>query len=709
MYNCREREVVPVNGGMSPELLEIQVVRSDILKPESFSTDHERQLSKKYEEHSQKMTRTKVLSIMKEIADPRGPYLPLLNKLFLTSWVIAVITDPFFLYIPTLEQEKKCLRMDKKLEIVALVFRSITDFSYVLHILFQLLAGLTPKTYAEWNDKQGFLDYASKRAGKINWSYVILDVLAVLPVPQVIILVFFSKIRPGFRPSNARKILLYIVLLFQYVPKVFGIYLCCEALKKTRDTLRKTLWVRGTFNLFLYIIASHILGAFWYFFSVEQETTCWQYACKNQTGCLPCMFNTCNDNTPRNLTFVNDFCPINPSKTTDFDFGIFLGANQSGIVASTDFPKKVLHCFWWGMRNLSSFGSNLEASSAAWENCFAALISMLGLLIFLYLIGNLQLYMQLPTQRSEDRRHNRKEEIRKIVEGKKPDIHLWASRNLCGHDAPGEVTTGITAFLQDLLETEKDLDSKKQLKKLQVLLKAKHPTKKLENGQHLSEKLGVDHPAMGFLKTIHLQLKDIISGGTKHQWSKTKESAQLWMLKNGIPKLTMLMIKQYIQHRLQNSNDDVDIVYLFSVPELQNIDDQVYEETIKHLKPVSYAENSYIIREGEPIGHLFFVTQGVVWVFGNGALRSVAKGDYYVEGLALKAVDLNHILLKYWWKFPIAKQYEVELLKRFAAGAIEEAWQRCQSRRQKDPSLRWTALNRKITSVTAFSSIMSNP
>lgn len=110
--------------------------------------------------------------------------------------------------------------------------------------------------------------------------------------------------------------------------------------------------------------------------------------------------------------------------------------------------------------------------------------------------------MQLPTQRSEDRRHNRKEEIRNIVEGKKPDIHLWASHNLCGHDAPGEVTTAITAYLQDLLETEKDLDSKKQLKKLQVLLKAKHPATKLENGQHLNEQLGVDHPAVGFLKTV---------------------------------------------------------------------------------------------------------------------------------------------------------------------------------------------------------------
>lgn len=38
----------------------------------------------------------------------------------------------------------------------------------------------------------------------------------------------------------------------------------------------------------------------------------------------------------------------------------------------------------------SSLGSNLQPSVDTWENLFAALVSVLGLLLFLYLIGNLQ-------------------------------------------------------------------------------------------------------------------------------------------------------------------------------------------------------------------------------------------------------------------------------------------------------------------------------
>lgn len=109
--------------------------------------------------------------------------------------------------------------------------------------------------------------------------------------------------------------------------------------------------------------------------------------------------------------------------------------------------------------------------------------------------------MQLPTQRSENRRNNRKEEIRKIVEGKKPDIQLWMSHYLRGHDEPDEVTTAITAYLQDLLENEKDLDFKKHQKKLQSLLQAKQPTK-LENGHRSCENLETNHPALGYLKTV---------------------------------------------------------------------------------------------------------------------------------------------------------------------------------------------------------------
>ncbi|KAI5346256.1 hypothetical protein L3X38_014135 [Prunus dulcis] len=80
-----------------------------------------------------------------------------------------------------------------------------------------------------------------------------------------------------------------------------------------------------------------------------------------------------------------------------FDFGIFVDVLQSGISESTNYPQKFSNCFWWGLRNLSSLGSNLQRSST-WENLYAAFISVIGLLLFLYLTGNLQTYMQSELQ-----------------------------------------------------------------------------------------------------------------------------------------------------------------------------------------------------------------------------------------------------------------------------------------------------------------------
>ncbi|KAI5346260.1 hypothetical protein L3X38_014139 [Prunus dulcis] len=74
-----------------------------------------------------------------------------------------------------------------------------------------------------------------------------------------------------------------------------------------------------------------------------------------------------------------------------------------------------------------SLGSNLEPSVDGWENLFAAFISITGLLLFLYLIGNLQTYMQFDTQRIEAHRHNMKMEQK--MEEKGREIELWLSKN----------------------------------------------------------------------------------------------------------------------------------------------------------------------------------------------------------------------------------------------------------------------------------------
>ncbi|GMN69471.1 hypothetical protein TIFTF001_038521 [Ficus carica] len=102
----------------------------------------------------------------------------------------------------------------------------------------------------------------------------------------------------------------------------------------------------------------------------------------------------------RNLTYLNEYCPVDPPTSAVLDFGIFADAVESSRLTKTDFVRKFFRSFWWGLRNLSSFGQNLDISSYVVENLVAVLISILALLLFLYLIGNLQKSIQMATTRA---------------------------------------------------------------------------------------------------------------------------------------------------------------------------------------------------------------------------------------------------------------------------------------------------------------------
>ncbi|KAG2700671.1 hypothetical protein I3760_06G009100 [Carya illinoinensis] len=233
---------------------------------------------------------------------------------------------------------------------------------------------------------------------------------------QVIVPIIFSDTR-DYKSRYGRKFLNAVVLL-QYVPRLFRIY---------------RLW-------------KIVLGAFWYFVSIQRETTCWQLACKNHIGCSKTSpsFN-CGDGFG-NYTFLNDSCSVEMPKTSLFDFGIFQEARQSGILASKDFFQKTMYCFWWGLRNLSSLGQNLETSSDYWENCFTVLISIFGLLLFLFFIGNLQVYMQWETS-------NELDEIKsKLLRNKKEKLGTikdWISTMVKTEELKQMVNDYVTQKLED--------------------------------------------------------------------------------------------------------------------------------------------------------------------------------------------------------------------------------------------------------------------
>ncbi|CAN6564748.1 unnamed protein product [Malus baccata var. baccata] len=437
------------------------------------------------------------------------------NKIFVLSCVIAVSLDPLFFYIPFINEKNKCLGMDKKLKNVTLVLRLLTDLIFVVHIIHQIRQAIK-SVNSRGMENPSWESEAVAVARKLSWRSIVTDILAVLPIPQV--LTFF--------------------LLAQYLPRIYRFLLSSNNLPQTG------IWAKGVFYFVLYILASHVLGAFWYFFSIQRETSCWYRAFKkhNMTD-----FSTfyCDDNdTPilnfeclyfvlcktKNITsFLDKFCPINaPENTTPpFDFGIFLDSLRSGNAASLDVPGKLFYSFWWGLRNLSNFGTNLTTSTYVWENIFAILISIIGILLFLYLIGNVQTFMQLATTRSED--------IRQKIKMKERRIEDWMVNNHLPEDLKKEIKKNVKQKLKE----NKDAD--------------------LEN------------------------LFSILPGYTKKP------------------------LKRFLF-----------MDTLRTVPMLKEMDEKVLKMICDYLRPVTYDENSFVVRTGDLLDRMIFITEGFIWTYVGG-------------------------------------------------------------------------------------------
>lgn len=49
--------------------------------------------------------------------------------------------------------------------------------------------------------------------------------------------------------------------------------------------------------------------------------------------------------------------------------------------------------------------------------------------------------------------------------------------------------------------------------------------------------------------------------------------------------------------------------------DLKDMNMRALEVISQHLKPVNYAEDTYIIREGEPLNKIIFIRQGIPWTY----------------------------------------------------------------------------------------------
>ncbi|XP_022944849.1 cyclic nucleotide-gated ion channel 1-like isoform X1 [Cucurbita moschata] len=368
--------------------------------------------------HFKEEVKSKGLSSIKRSIEGNWIFLHLWNDVLVMLCVIAALLDPLFCYILVVDNEKNCIRFDKKLRITAVVLRSLIDFGYILLIVFHFRIGYTDSKDAN----NGTLSTIAT-ARRYLLSYLTVDILAALPLPQVVIVLAAQAAKGSHFTISIRT--LKFVLIIQYLPRVFRVYLFLKKVRWSSGILPDSAAAKAIFNLFLYMLASHVFGAFWYLFSIERKATCLQSRCHSHPYC-PRKYNiteegSCLDNCSRKAS-SNDTLP--------FNFGIFDDAFKYDVVNSTDFIWKVSYCYWWGLQNLSSLGQGLRTSKHIWEIYFAVSITIAGLVLFALLIGNLQTFLQSTIARLEEMR----------LKGQ--DIELW----MAYHSLPRDLRKRIKLY-----------------------------------------------------------------------------------------------------------------------------------------------------------------------------------------------------------------------------------------------------------------------
>ncbi|KAI4324995.1 hypothetical protein MLD38_030432 [Melastoma candidum] len=347
------------------------------------------------------------------------------QKALLLLCVAAVIIDPLFFYIPMINERGKCMKSDWKIGVFAISWRSVVD---ILHLVLWSFyyerkwkaegpkprASTGPAPVAPSTEVP---PCSPNRHSKVTGRLI--EILSVLPLPQATTLAIL--IMKGNPRSQHTVALLKFLVLIQFILRAFRVFPSFhEATTNSVTLLKSRFWIGAGFNLLLFTIASHVLGAFWYLLSVGRIMDCWKSACRNRGGCnIDSLY--CGGPTD-NKSYLDDLCPIQPTtNSSSFNFGIYLSALELKIVGSIRFQLKLSYCFWWGLRNLSSLGQNLATSAYEWEIFFSICISILGLILFSLFIGNMQAYFQYQT--NQDLK-NMKAKMDKIMK-KQRDLSNW--------------------------------------------------------------------------------------------------------------------------------------------------------------------------------------------------------------------------------------------------------------------------------------------
>ncbi|KAK8489489.1 hypothetical protein V6N13_103672 [Hibiscus sabdariffa] len=342
--------------------------------------------------------------VEKGIFDPRGRDISRWNKLFLVACLISLFIDPLFFYLPQ-AHKGLCITVSLPLEIDLTIVRSVVDVFYILQIFVRFRTAYVAPSSRVFGRGELVID-PSKIASRYLHKDFWLDIIAAQPIPQVLVWSVIPKLQGSSTVTT--KNVVRLIIIFQYLLRLYLIFPLSSQIIKTSG-VTATAWAGAAYNLMLYMLASHVLGATWYLLSLERQEECWMKVCNLPlVDCGHRYFDCRSVGDPARFSWLksSNISVLCDPFSNFFHFGIYREALRFGVT-SEGFFKKYFYCLWWGLRNLSSLGQGLSTGPNVGDIIFAIIIAILGLVLFALLIGNMQTYLQSTTVRLEEWRIRR--------------------------------------------------------------------------------------------------------------------------------------------------------------------------------------------------------------------------------------------------------------------------------------------------------------
>ncbi|KAF2294576.1 hypothetical protein GH714_012739 [Hevea brasiliensis] len=282
--------------------------------------------------------------------------------------MIALFLDPLYFYLPIINGDT-CMGIDYGLGIWVTLARTVTDIFFFMHVIIKFRTAFVAPSSRVFGRGDLVMDPRAIAIRYLKTEFIV-DLAAALPLPQIMIWSTISKVNK-VRSANHANHTVSLAVLLQYIPRIYVMFPLNRRIVKSTGVIAKTAWSGAAYNLLLYILASHVLGASWYVASIQRQRECWERQCdreRNHThspSCSPTFLDCATRNTPaRNawLKITQLLTKCDAKNDENFQFGMFADA-FTNHVAEAIFIDKYFYCLWWGLRNLSSYGQNLMASA----------------------------------------------------------------------------------------------------------------------------------------------------------------------------------------------------------------------------------------------------------------------------------------------------------------------------------------------------------